>query len=101
MNVTLFSFGFKHGYPQADLVWDVRFLPNPHWVPELKAHTGREPNVAYYVLENESGTQFLALLEPLLVFLLDQYAASGREAITLAVGCTSAGTFLPVVIVRL
>lgn len=88
MNVTLFSFGFKHGYPHADLVWDVRFLPNPHWVPELQAHTGRESQVARYVLENESGTRFLALLKPLLTFLLDEYTAQGREAVTLAVGCT-------------
>ena len=88
VNVTLFSFGFKHGYPQADLVWDVRFLPNPHWVLELKAHTGREPEVARYVLENESATRFLALLKPLLIFLFDEYTAQGREAVTLAVGCT-------------
>jgi len=88
LNVTLFSFGFKHGYPQADLVWDVRFLPNPHWVPELKAHTGKDPEVARYVLENESGTRFLALLEPLLTFLIDEYTAQGREAVSLAVGCT-------------
>ena len=88
VNVTLFSFGFKHGQPQADLVWDVRFLPNPYWVPELKAHTGREPHVARYVLESESGARFLALLEPLLTFLFDEYAAQGREAVTLAMGCT-------------
>jgi len=88
VNVTLFSFGFKHGQPQADLVWDVRFLPNPYWVPELQAHTGREPQVARYVLENESATRFLALLEPLLTFLFDEYAAQGREDVTLAVGCT-------------
>ncbi len=88
MNVTLFSFGFKHGYPQADLVWDVRFLPNPHWVPELKAHTGRDAQVARYVLENDAGTRFLALLEPLLIFLFEEYTAQGREAVTLAVGCT-------------
>ncbi len=88
VNITLYSFGFKHGHPQADLVWDVRFLPNPYWVPALKPHTGQEAEVARYVLENESGTRFLGLLEPLLVFLLDEYAARGRESVTLAVGCT-------------
>lgn len=88
MNITLFSFGFKHGHPQADLVWDVRFLPNPFWTPALKAHTGLEEEVACYVLENESGARFLALLEPLLLFLLGEYAAQGRESVTLAVGCT-------------
>jgi UPF0042 nucleotide-binding protein len=88
VNITLFSFGFKHGYAQADLVWDVRFLPNPHWVPELQVHTGKDAQVAQYVLENETGTRFLTLLEPLLTFLFDQYTANGREDITLAVGCT-------------
>ena len=88
MHVTLFSFGFKHGPAQADLVWDVRFLPNPYWVPELKPHNGREPQVASYVLENETGARFMALLVPLLVFLLEQYALQGRETVTLAVGCT-------------
>jgi RNase adaptor protein for sRNA GlmZ degradation len=88
VNITLYSFGFKHGHPQADLVWDVRFLPNPFWVPALKPHTGKEAEVARYVLENESGSRFLALLEPLLLFLLDEYAAGGRESVTLAVGCT-------------
>jgi RNase adaptor protein for sRNA GlmZ degradation len=88
LNIILFSFGFKHGYPQSDLAWDVRFLPNPYWVPALTSYTGKAPQVASYVLENESGARFIALLEPLLVFLLDQYDASGRESITLAVGCT-------------
>ena len=88
MNITLCSFGFKHGHPQADLVWDVRFLPNPFWTPALKAHTGLEEEVACYVLENESGARFLALLEPLLLSLLGENAAQGRESVTLAVGCT-------------
>jgi RNase adaptor protein for sRNA GlmZ degradation len=88
VNITLYSFGFKHGHPQADLVWDVRFLPNPFWVAELKPYTGKVAEVARYVLENESGTRFLALLEPLLAFLVDEYGARGRESVTVAVGCT-------------
>lgn len=88
MNITLYSFGFKHGHPQADLVWDVRFLPNPFWVAELKPDTGKAVEVARYVLENESGARFLALLEPLLTFLVDEYCARGRESVTVAVGCT-------------
>lgn len=88
MNITLYSFGYKHGRPEADLVWDVRFLPNPFWVPELKPQTGREEVIARYVLENETGSRFLALLEPLLAFLLDEFAARSRETVTLAVGCT-------------
>ncbi|WP_310599377.1 RNase adapter RapZ [Desulfobulbus sp.] len=88
MKITLFSFGFKHGYPEADVVWDVRFLPNPYWVPELRSHTGLETEVAGYVLANEPGERFLELLEPLLVFTLAEHAARGRESLTLAMGCT-------------
>lgn len=88
MKISLYSFGFKHGHAQADLVWDVRFLPNPFWVPELKPFTGKESQVASYVLNNQSASRFLALLEPLLTFLLDEYDARGRESVTLAVGCT-------------
>ncbi len=88
MHIILYSFGFKHGHPQADLVWDVRFLPNPYWVESLKAHTGKEPLVASYVLDNPAADQFLSLLKPLLFFLLEHYAAGKRESVTLAVGCT-------------
>ncbi|MGE4560521.1 MAG: RNase adapter RapZ [Desulfobulbus sp.] len=88
MRISLFSFGFKHGYPQADMVWDVRFLPNPYWVPELKPQSGRDPLVSGYALDNAAGRQFFALVEPLLSFLVEQYTAGGRESLTLAVGCT-------------
>lgn len=88
MQISLFSFGFKHGHPQADLIWDVRFLPNPYWDPELKPHTGRDQRVACYALDNAAGAQFFTLLEPLLAFLVEQYTAAGRETLTLAVGCT-------------
>jgi len=88
MRISLFSFGFKHGHPQADLVWDVRFLPNPFWDAELKSFTGQDPRVACYALDNAAGVKFFALLEPMLAFLVDQYAGGGRETLTLAVGCT-------------
>ncbi len=88
MQITLFSFGFKHGHPQADLVWDVRFLPNPYWDAELRPHTGLDARVAGYALDNAAGAEFFALLEPLLGFLVAQYTAGGRENLTLAVGCT-------------
>jgi UPF0042 nucleotide-binding protein len=88
VRIALFSFGFKHGYPQADLVWDVRFLPNPYWDPDLKPHTGMDARVARHALDNAAGTRFFALIEPLLAFLVEQYAAGGRETLTLAVGCT-------------
>lgn len=88
MDITLLSFGFKHGQPQADLLWDVRFLPNPYWVPELRPYPGTEAKVAHYVLAHAAGERFLALLEPLLAFLLEEYAAKGRETLIVAVGCT-------------
>ena len=88
MDITIVSFGFKHGQPQADLVWDVRFLPNPYWVPELQAHSGLEPEVANHVLANPEAEQFLALLGPLLHVLVEIFTARGRELLTLAVGCT-------------
>jgi len=88
VDITLLSFGFKHGQPQADLIWDVRFLPNPYWVPDLRPHAGTEAPVANYALANAAGERFLALLEPLLAFLLEEYAIKGRETLTVAVGCT-------------
>lgn len=88
VQISLFSFGFKHGYPLADVVWDVRFLPNPYWDPALTSHTGQDARVASYALDNEAGRRFFALVEPLLAFLMEQYAAGGREIVTLAVGCT-------------
>ena len=88
MNITLFSFGFKHGYAEADTVWDVRFLPNPYWVPELRAHTGLEEPVAAYVLDNKTGRRFLVHIEPFLFFILRSHKAAGRKELTLAVGCT-------------
>jgi len=88
VQISLFSFGFKHGHPQADLVWDVRFLPNPYWDAELKPYTGQDPRVACYALDNASGAEFFTLLEPLLTFLVRQYTDGGRETLTLAVGCT-------------
>jgi len=88
MQVDLFSFGFKHGYPDADLVWDVRFLPNPYWLPELKDHTGLEEKVANYVLENDSGKKFIELIEPFLSFLINQYYKTDKVKIRIAIGCT-------------
>ncbi|WP_457574236.1 RapZ C-terminal domain-containing protein [Desulfolithobacter sp.] len=88
LRLTLFSFGFKHGHPEADLVWDVRFLPNPYWVPDLKEYSGLEEEVARYVLENEAGQEFLRLVEPLLEFMLTHHRQSRREALRLAIGCT-------------
>jgi UPF0042 nucleotide-binding protein len=87
--VTISSFGFKHGLPsEADLVWDVRFLPNPYFQPHLKEKTGKEADVAAFVLDNEIARAFLAHLEPLLAFLVPQYHQSGKVSLTIAIGCT-------------
>ncbi|MFH1218187.1 MAG: RNase adapter RapZ [Pseudomonadota bacterium] len=87
--VNLISFGFKHGSPsETDLLWDVRFLPNPYWVPDLKPHTGLEEKVANYVLQNETSNRFFALLDPLLSFLIPEYTKGGKAQLTIAIGCT-------------
>ena len=89
MRVTLVSFGYKFGMPfEADLVFDVRFLPNPYFVPELKAFDGRTPEVAAYVFDSPVSRAFFERLEPLLEFLLPQYQREGKTYLTIAVGCT-------------
>ena len=87
--VTLVSFGFKHGLPaDADLVLDVRFLPNPHYDLELRPLSGRDRPVADYVLRAPVTRRFLELVEPLLDFLLPHYAAEGKAQLVVAIGCT-------------
>jgi len=87
--VTVMSFGFRHGVPEeADLMFDVRFLPNPHFVPRLRRSSGRNEKVANYVLRRPATRKFLALTEPLLKFLVPQYVAEGKTYLTIAIGCT-------------
>lgn len=86
--VSLFSFGYKHGAPEADLVWDVRFLPNPYWVNELKDRSGLEDDVAAYALDNRTARDFFTLLEPLLLFLVRQHAGGKRSRLRIGIGCT-------------
>jgi UPF0042 nucleotide-binding protein len=89
MAVTFGSFGFKYGPPRdADLVFDVRFLPNPHYVPELKPLTGRDDRVVEYVARGGKLDEFYGYLEPLLDFLLPQYVAEGKAHLMVAIGCT-------------
>ena len=89
LRVTVISFGFKYGLPpDADLVLDVRFLPNPHYDPRLRERSGLDAQVAAYVLERPETGQFLALARPLLDFLLPHYQAEGRAEVVLAIGCT-------------
>lgn len=89
LNVSVMSFGFKNGLPlEADLVFDVRFLPNPYYMPELKHLTGLDEPVREYVFASEAAGRFLERLEPLLAFLLPQYLQEGRTELVIAVGCT-------------
>jgi UPF0042 nucleotide-binding protein len=83
------SFGFKHGLPlDADIVMDVRFLPNPHWVDELRPLTGHDPRVRDYVLERGATSSFLDHFETMLVDVLPSYQSEGRSYLTIAIGCT-------------
>ena len=87
--VTFQSFGHKHGPPRdADLAFDVRFLPNPHYVPELKSLTGKDPRVVEYVGRDGHLRELYDHLEPLLDYLLPRYEAEGKAHLMVAVGCT-------------
>ena len=87
--VSCLSFGFKNGVPlDADLVFDVRFLPNPHFVPEFRHLTGRHPKVAKYIREFPQTTEFLDRITQLLLFLLPHYIEEGKSYLTVAFGCT-------------
>ncbi len=89
LQVSVESFGFKHGLPlDADVVMDVRFLPNPHWQPELRPLTGHDPKVRDHVLETAAGSDFCDRFDDLLGSLLPQYQAEGRSYLTVAIGCT-------------
>jgi UPF0042 nucleotide-binding protein len=87
--VTLTSFGHKHGLPRdADIVLDMRFLPNPHWVPELRPLTGFDPQVVEYMSRDGKLEAFYERLGPLLDFLLPEYIAEGKAHLAIAIGCT-------------
>ncbi len=87
--VNLESFGYRYGLPPAaDLVFDVRFLPNPHYVEELRPLTGLDPVLRDYVLSQSACREFRKHLDPLLAFLIPHYRAEGKSYLTLAIGCT-------------
>ncbi len=89
MRVTVTSFGYKHGLPRdADLVFDVRFLPNPHWVNELRPLRGTDTPVRDYVMSFSEATEFLAKLKDLLSFLIPHYEAEGKSYLAIGIGCT-------------
>ncbi len=87
--LTFTSFGHKHGPPRdADIVFDVRFLPNPHWVPELRPLTGFDPQVIEYVERDGKLDAFYERLHPLLDWLVPEYIAEGKAHLAVAIGCT-------------
>lgn len=87
--ITIVSFGFKYGIPQdADLVFDVRFLPNPYYFDEMKSLTGNDKEVQDYVLGFEESDKFLDKLEDMLTFLLPNYILEGKNQLVVTIGCT-------------
>jgi len=87
--VSCVSFGFRHGVPEdADLVFDVRFLPNPHFVPEFRPLTGRNPKVARYIRSFPQSREFINRISELLVYLLPHYVREGKSYLTISFGCT-------------
>jgi UPF0042 nucleotide-binding protein len=87
--VTILSFGFKHGIPvDSDLLFDVRFLPNPHFVPTLRPHTGRDAEVVRYLNRSDTTREFLDRTLNLLKFLVPQYVHEGKSYLTIGIGCT-------------
>ena len=89
LSICCMSFGFKYGVPdEADLVFDVRFLPNPFYVPELKHKTGEDKEVRDYVMDSEASVQFRDKLFDMIDFLVPKYAAEGKSQLVIAFGCT-------------
>ena len=89
MHVNVLSFGFKYGLPlDADLVFDVRFLPNPYYIPELKQQTGLDEAVRSFVFQYQQTTDFVEKTEDLLAFLLPNFVDEGKSELVIAVGCT-------------
>lgn len=89
LTTTVISFGYKFGLPlDADIVLDVRFLPNPHWVPDLREQTGLDPEVRDYVLQQDSTLDFLDRTRDLFAVLLPGYEGESRHYLTVAIGCT-------------
>ena len=88
-SISFVSFGYKHGVPlDADLMIDVRFLPNPFWIPELRPYSGNDPQVYNYVMEKQETIEFLKRFESFLDYAFDQYRIEGKNHFTVAIGCT-------------
>ena len=102
MTVVLISFGFKFGAPQnIDLLFDVRFLPNPNFVPELKPLRGTDRQVADYVLKNTTARAYVKKIQEFIDFLIPQYIKEGRSYLTIGVGCTGGNHRAPAIAEKL
>ena len=89
MSVITRSFGFKHGLPRdSDLIFDVRFLPNPFYIPELRVLTGEDARVSAFVCQSEGAEPFIVMLSKMLTFLLPRYVDEGKSSLVVSVGCT-------------
>ena len=89
LQLSVMSFGYKHGIPlDVDFVFDVRFLPNPHWIDELRQKTGLDEEVRSYVLDSELAASFVTQVESMLEMLLPAFREEGKSYLTVAVGCT-------------
>jgi len=89
ISINVISFGFKYGVPiDADLIFDVRFLPNPHYVDTLRPHTGQDPDVYDYVMKWHETQEFLVKLLDMLQFLMPQYMKEGKSQVVVGIGCT-------------
>ena len=87
--ITIISFGFKYGIPiDSDLVYDVRFMPNPYYVEELKEKTGNDKDVQEYVLNDVNSVKFLEKLYDMIDFLLPMYIKEGKNQLVISIGCT-------------
>ena len=89
MVISVLSFGFKYGIPDdADLVFDVRFLPNPYYIDELRPHTGMDEDVFQYVMDCQAAADFADKLEDMVKFLIPNYAKEGKTSLVIGIGCT-------------
>ena len=89
MRVSIRSFGFKHGTPRdLDLLFDVRFLPNPHWEPDLRNQVGTDPDVRRYVMESEGASEFVERVDELLEFLIPKFEGEAKSYLSIGIGCT-------------
>lgn len=89
MRVSVRSFGFKHGSPRdVDMLFDVRFLPNPHWIPELRDLRGTDAPVSEYVLNADGAKEFIDQVDALLEFVIPRYQSEGKSYLSIGIGCT-------------